>query len=175
MAVTFLLLWPISSPAHDYFAVVWPDEEDISEAVWLAGATEDETKNFIANNSGGIIVKEMLAKSSGSSGDAYSIVGSTSAMRMGTNSAILDTLRLRTADLERAQDSFSDLWNKHNFQVKNLRESLRLIGISLGVLGSKVVPDYSSLIGDPRERAETIQANHMDMCRFKSSQDLGYE
>jgi protein SERAC1 len=157
---------------------------------------------FIAHSLGGIIVKEMLAISSGSDETARSILCCTrsiiflgtphrgspdlaslgesarvliSALRMGTNSAILDALGLKTTDLERAQDSFSNLWNKHDIQVKTFREGLGLTGVNFGALGNKVVPDYSSLIGDPRERAETIQANHMDMCRFESNHDPGYK
>ncbi|KAM0200278.1 hypothetical protein ACHAPI_002702 [Fusarium lateritium] len=46
--------------------------------------------------------------------------------------------------------------------------------INLGVLGDKVVPDTSSLIGDPREHAETLQANHVQMGRFSSARDPNY-
>jgi hypothetical protein len=44
----------------------------------------------------------------------------------------------------------------------------------MGVLGNKVVPHESSLIGDPRENAETLQANHHQMSRFSHSQDPNY-
>ncbi|KAF7538970.1 hypothetical protein G7054_g2557 [Neopestalotiopsis clavispora] len=81
---------------------------------------------------------------------------------------------MKTSDLERAQESFSRLWSKHDFRVKTFQESLGLTGVHLGVLGNKVVPDYSSLLGDPRERAESIQANHMDMCRFTGADDPNY-
>ncbi|KAI1850237.1 hypothetical protein JX266_004095 [Neoarthrinium moseri] len=157
---------------------------------------------FIAHSLGGIVVKDMLAQSSASSdSELQDIVGSTKAVlflgtphrgspdlaALGewarsvlslsgreTNSAILDALGLRTADLERAQDAFSQLWNKHGFRVKTFQESLGLTGIDLGVLGNKVVPNSSSLLGDSRERAETIQGNHMDMCRFIGREDTGY-
>jgi protein SERAC1 len=93
---------------------------------------------------------------------------------METTSVILDTLGLKTSDLERAQESFSGLWRKYDFRVKTFQEGLGLSGVHLGVLGNKVVSDTSSLLGDPRERAETIQANHMDMCRFTGAQDPNY-
>jgi len=38
----------------------------------------------------------------------------------------------------------------------------------------KIVPDFSSLLGDSRERAETLDANHMDMCRFSSAGNPNY-
>jgi len=158
---------------------------------------------FIAHSLGGVVVKEMLAQSSIATDDAlHNIVDSTSAviflgtphrgsqelaavgewarslvstaLRMESNDAILNALNLKTTDLERAQEAFSALWFKYDFRVKTFQEGLGLTGVNLSVLGNKVVPDYSSLLGDPRERAETIQANHMDMCRFTGPEDPNY-
>ncbi|KAK3322853.1 hypothetical protein B0H66DRAFT_215826 [Apodospora peruviana] len=158
---------------------------------------------FIAHSLGGIVVKEMLAQSSIATDAAlHNIVDSTSAvvffgtphrgsqelaavghwartfastaLRMESNDAILNALSLKTTDLERAQEAFSALWYKYDFRVKTFQEGLGLTGVNLSVLGNKVVPDYSSLIGDSRERAETIQANHMDMCRFTGPDDPNY-
>ncbi|ETS81262.1 hypothetical protein PFICI_06264 [Pestalotiopsis fici W106-1] len=157
---------------------------------------------FVAHSLGGIVVKEALAASS-VSGDAdmKNVIESTAAVvflgtphrgspdlsalgewarsvlsifRMETTSAILDTLGLKTSDLERAQESFSRLWQEYDFRVKTFQEGLGLTGIHLGVLGNKVVPDYSSLLGDQREQAESIQANHMEMCRFTGRNDPNY-
>lgn len=97
-----------------------------------------------------------------------------SSLRMATSASILEALSLKSSDLERSQHSFSALWYKHNFQVKTFQEGLGLSGVNLGVLGNKVVPDYSSLIGDQRERAETLQASHRDMCRFDGPRDPNY-
>jgi hypothetical protein len=97
-----------------------------------------------------------------------------SALRMETTSTILNSLGLQTTDLERAQEEFSGLWQKHDFRVKTFQEARGLLGINLGVLGNKVVPDYSSLIGDRREHAETLDANHMGMCRFSGADDSNY-
>lgn len=157
---------------------------------------------FIAHSLGGVVVKEMLAQSAMATEEGpKNIVDSTSAVvflgtphrgspelaalgewarslistfRMETNDAILNALNLRTTDLERAQESFSALWFKYDFRVKTFQEGLGLTGVNLSVLGNKVVPDSSSCIGDARERAETIQANHMDMCRFKGPNDPNY-
>lgn len=157
---------------------------------------------LIAHSLGGIIVKHMLAISSHSTEDRLKdVVASTaaviflgtphrgsphlatigerarsmiSAFRMRTNAAILDALRLKNRDLELAQESFSEVWGQYDFRVKTFQEGLGLTGLNLGSLGRKVVPDYSSLLGDVRERAETIQANHMDMCRFTGPDDSNY-
>ncbi|QPC71902.1 hypothetical protein HYE68_002654 [Fusarium pseudograminearum] len=91
-----------------------------------------------------------------------------------TANAMLDALGLKTTDLERAHEAFVRIWHEYDFQVKTFQESLGLTGIDLGVLGNKVVPHESSLIGDPREQAETLQANHLQMSRFSSTQDPNY-
>ncbi|KAM5363810.1 hypothetical protein ACJZ2D_011844 [Fusarium nematophilum] len=157
---------------------------------------------FVAHSLGGIVVKEMLAFSSTSDRiELKNIVTWTTGIiflgtphrgspdlsaigewarsglnlfRFQTTSKILDTLGLKTTDLERAQGSFSALWRQHNFQVKTFQEAFGLTGINLGVLGNKVVPDTSSLIGDDREHAETLQANHVEMCRFTGPRDPNY-
>ncbi|KAG5753726.1 hypothetical protein H9Q70_003667 [Fusarium xylarioides] len=94
--------------------------------------------------------------------------------RFQTTSAILDALGLKTTDLERAHEAFSRLWLQYDFRVKTFQEGFGLTGIKLGVLGNKVVPHESSLIGDPREHAETLQANHMEMSRFSSARDPNF-
>lgn len=39
---------------------------------------------------------------------------------------------------------------------------------------SQVVDDFSSIIEDPKEVVETIDANHMEMTKFLTSNDQGY-
>ncbi|KAJ4139704.1 hypothetical protein NW768_001047 [Fusarium equiseti] len=146
---------------------------------------------------GGIIVKEMLSRSSSSSRSEYQNIlesvraviflgtphrGSVdiaakgeiarsllSAIGVATTPVILDSLGLKNTDLERAQEEFSRLWHTRNFRVKTFQE-----GLIHPKLGKKVVPSYSSLIGNHRENAETLQADHVDMCRYSGSHDPNY-
>lgn len=97
-----------------------------------------------------------------------------SSLRFQTAAAILDTLRQGNTDLQRAHESFTRLWQHYKFRVKTFQEGFGLTSINLWVLGNKVVPHDSSLIGDPREQSETLQANHMEMCRFSSASDPNY-
>ncbi|KAL6879276.1 hypothetical protein J3F83DRAFT_295651 [Trichoderma novae-zelandiae] len=152
---------------------------------------------FVAHSLGGVVVKQMLAESSWPLGSHYTdIVESTAAviflgtphrgsqdvanfgevvrsfvssLGMETTPVILDALRMKTTDLERAQEGFSKVWQKYDFKVKTFQE-----GLSLPKLRRKVVPGFSSLIGDHREHAETLQANHLEMCRFSGPDDPNY-
>ncbi|KAG4259265.1 hypothetical protein FPRO03_12941 [Fusarium proliferatum] len=92
-----------------------------------------------------------------------------SALGVATTPVILDSLGLKNTDLERAQEEFSRLWHTSNFRVKTFQE-----GLILPKLGKKVVPEYSSLLGNHREHAETLQADHLEMCRYSGKDDPNY-
>ncbi|KAF5572881.1 hypothetical protein FPCIR_14158 [Fusarium pseudocircinatum] len=151
----------------------------------------------IAHSLGGIIVKEMLSRSSSSTRCEHQNIlqsvetviflgtphrGSVdiaakgevarsllSALGVATTPVILDSLGLKNTDLERAQEEFSRLWHTSNFRVKTFQE-----GLILPKLGKKVVPEYSSLLGNHREHAETLQADHLEMCRYSEKDDPNY-
>ncbi|KAL8303508.1 hypothetical protein RB597_005022 [Gaeumannomyces tritici] len=153
---------------------------------------------FVAHSLGGIVVKEMLSCSARIE-EARNVLESTAAIiflgtphrgsvslaRLGnkgrsiisalgfdTASDALDALGLRSTDLERCQESFSALWRLHGFRVKTFQESLGISGINIGPLNDQVVEGFSSLLGDDREKAETLHANHKDMARFFGPDDL---
>lgn len=157
---------------------------------------------LIAHSLGGVVVKEMLANSVSSTEDRLRNIASSteaviflgtphrgshdfakvgdvarriiSAFGIKTHEGILNSLGLKTTDLERAQESFFSVWDQYKFSVKTFQEGLGLTRVNVGLLGKKVVPDESSLLGGFRERAETIQANHTEMCRFTGSDDPNY-
>ncbi|KAF5698546.1 hypothetical protein FGLOB1_11970 [Fusarium globosum] len=151
----------------------------------------------VAHSLGGIIFKEMLSRSSSStrrehqnileSIEAVIFLGTPhrgsvevaakgevarsllSALGVATTPVILDSLGLKNTDLERAQEEFSRFWHMSNFRVKTFQE-----GLILPKLGKKVVPEYSSLLGNHREHAETLQADHLEMCRYSGKDDPNY-
>ncbi|KAF5682018.1 hypothetical protein FCIRC_5230 [Fusarium circinatum] len=142
----------------------------------------------VAHSLGGIIFKEMLSRSSSStrrehqdileSVEAVIFLGTPhrgsvdiaakgevarsllTALGVATTPVILDSLGLKNTDLERAQEEFSRLWHTSNLRVKTFQE-----GLIFPKFGKKVVPEYSSLLGNYREHAETLQADHLEMCR----------
>ncbi|KAK8062107.1 hypothetical protein PG997_014204 [Apiospora hydei] len=99
---------------------------------------------------------------------ASKIVGS---LGLDTSSALLDALGLKTSDLQRSQDAFSAIWNSYMFRVKTFQEGQGLKGTRFGGLNNKVVDDVSSSLGDDREQAEVLNANHRDVCRYSGRRD----
>ncbi|EFR01669.1 hypothetical protein MGYG_04672 [Nannizzia gypsea CBS 118893] len=90
----------------------------------------------------------------------------------GTNPRIIRLLHWDNPDLKASHNDFMQQWNQDKFLVRTFQEGLPFEPLN-GILG-KVVPDESSLLGDPRENARYINANHRDMCRFTGRDDPGY-
>jgi ankyrin repeat protein len=91
-----------------------------------------------------------------------------------SNSAILRTLGVDSPELQLCHESFTTQWRERNFSVKTFQEAYGISGINFTRYSGKVVPDSSSSLGDPRERQESIAANHMNMARFSGINDSGY-
>ncbi|KAK3380892.1 hypothetical protein B0H63DRAFT_474541 [Podospora didyma] len=158
---------------------------------------------FVAHSLGGLIVKEVLRRSEASEEEEIKdIVRSTKGiiflgtphrgspemaslgevvrriisfvLRVDSNPSLLRALGADSPELELGRESFVTLWRKYNFRVKTFQEAWGVTGVNVGSLNSKIVPDASSTLDDPREHAESIPANHMDMCRFRTCLDVGY-
>ena len=158
---------------------------------------------FVAHSLGGLLIKEVLRRSEASEeaefkdivqsakgiiflgtphrgspgmadlGETVRSIAST-ILRVDSNAALLRALGTDSPELELGRESFTVLWRKHGFRVKTFQEARGISGANVGPLNSKVVPDTSSTLDDPKEHAETISANHMNMCRFDSEHDAGY-
>ncbi|KAK6859075.1 hypothetical protein PG995_004928 [Apiospora arundinis] len=153
---------------------------------------------IVAHSLGGIVTKEMLALSQNSSEDRIKAIVETMeavvflgtphrgspmaklgdsvsrivrSLGLDTSSVLLDTLGLKTSDLQRSQEAFSAVWHNNSLRVKTFQEGQGLMGANIGPLNDKVVDDISSSLGDEREHAEVLNANHRDMCRFSEPRD----
>lgn len=155
---------------------------------------ENEIKDIILCTKGVVFLGTPHRGSPGMADMGESVRAIASAiLRLDTNHILLRTLGTDSPELELGRESFVTLWRKYNFRVKTFQEAWGIYGVNVGPLNSKVsppltkvleiqpltvsvqvVPDTSSTLDDPREHAETIPANHMNMCRFQSRSDRGY-
>ncbi|KAI0428341.1 hypothetical protein F5Y09DRAFT_290789 [Xylaria sp. FL1042] len=153
---------------------------------------------FIAHSLGGIIVKELLREAESSDmGSQQDILSSTAAviffgcphraveqvpladtavsmaevsLSIKTESSVLSALcGVNNPRWMGAQESFVRLWYYFNFTVKTYQE--RLSGTNR-LTKSRA---ESSKLGDAREDAESLPADHRRMCQFKSANDIGFK
>jgi hypothetical protein len=113
-------------------------------------------------------------------------------LKMDSNKAVIRALGLDSPELELSRESFLQQWRTYGFRVKTFQESQGFSGVRLGILSEKVcfntptflithanllmqiVPDISSSLDDPREHAETLQADHRNMTKFWGRDDPNY-
>ncbi|RDW85418.1 hypothetical protein BP5796_03743 [Coleophoma crateriformis] len=86
------------------------------------------------------------------------------------NTGMLKQLTAQSPELASVQQQFSDLIKNSDFQFRTFDEGRSMEG--LRGLNSKVIDNVSSTIGGFNSR--TIQANHMESCRFSHPADIGY-
>ncbi|MCJ1440785.1 MAG: hypothetical protein MMC23_001271 [Stictis urceolatum] len=156
---------------------------------------------FIVHSLGGIIVKEMLRRSSGCRrGQAHlqSIFDSTigiiffgtphggadprnilhhiaeraiRATGFSVNEQIVNTLLPSAERLRELRDEFGPMAQEQDWTIHSFQEQL---GVTI-LGGQKVVEDMSSCLNLPAiEVCEHIGRNHMEMCRFTGPDDVEY-
>ncbi|CAO2648328.1 Nn.00g075950.m01.CDS01 [Neocucurbitaria sp. VM-36] len=91
-----------------------------------------------------------------------------------TNRHHLSHLQVHGLELANLERDFANLLDKRTFSVFNFQEALGFKGVK--GLNGKIVENWSSQIGDHRmEPSESINANHMSMCRYYGRHDPGYK
>ncbi|KAF2236094.1 hypothetical protein EV356DRAFT_531340 [Viridothelium virens] len=89
------------------------------------------------------------------------------------NARNINVLESHGQPLAELEKSFGRLIRHDNFTIHNFQEAKGFK--SVAYLNQRIVEPWSASIGDPgKERTETINANHMNMCRFSSVRDPGY-
>ncbi|KAI1419905.1 hypothetical protein F5Y12DRAFT_788680 [Xylaria sp. FL1777] len=158
------------------------------------GGVQQRPLVFIAHSLGGVIVKEVLREAeSSNTQNQQDILSSTAAIiffgcphRAVEQVPLADTvvsmaeaslsIRTESSALSAlcgvnntrwvgAQESFVRLWHYFNFTVKTYQERQ-------GGSNNRV---ESSKLGDVREDAESLPANHRTMCHFNSANDAGFK
>ncbi|KAI9773185.1 MAG: hypothetical protein M1840_008306 [Geoglossum simile] len=135
---------------------------------------------FVVHSLGGIIVKEMLRRSSSCHrGQIHlqRIFGSTmgiisiKALGFSVNEQIINTLLPSAERLRELRDEFGPMAQEQNWIIHSFQEQFGVTALN----DDKVVEDTSSYLNLPAiEISEHIGRNHMDMCRFTGLHDVEY-
>ena len=162
----------------------------------LAVRLEREIENedpmiFVAHSLGGILVKDALHRSQLCRDRTKFIVflgtphrGSDKAMwgetasnlarlaLQDSNKKLLEGLEVDSEVLDNIHDEFKTIVTDNNIKVHSFQEAHGISGMK--GLHKKVVNDFSSKLDLPRglETVETIDANHMQMARCSSKDDI---
>ncbi|KAI9862355.1 MAG: hypothetical protein M1813_004831 [Trichoglossum hirsutum] len=156
---------------------------------------------FVVHSLGGIVIKEMLRRSSSCHrGQTHlqHIFGSTTgiiffgtphggadprgilqriaekaikALGFSVNEQIVNTLLPSAERLRELRDEFGSIAQEQNWIIHSFQEQFGATALN----GDKVVEDTSSYLNLPAiEISEHIGRNHMDMCRFTGPHDVEY-
>ena len=85
---------------------------------------------------------------------------------------VLRALEKNSEILENIQRAFRRILDDHKLQIQSFQEERGISGIK-GISG-KVVEDDSSKMESSYETVQTIDANHMEMARYETRDDDGY-
>ncbi|KAF7883631.1 uncharacterized protein EAF02_005551 [Botrytis sinoallii] len=99
-----------------------------------------------------------------------------SAVGFSTNDQSIRNLKINSSDLEIIHEGFISLYDRPNrhFEVCTFQGAQGMTGVNYGKFDHKVVENISSILTGS-ERIQTINANHMSMCRFADRTEDGYQ
>jgi hypothetical protein len=171
------------------------------EALRRDASARDQPLLFVAHSLGGIIVKQALRRSRDAASTKihlhnifeetvgvlffgtphkgadprnlfHHILSATArALGVQVSKTIVDTLMTNSIPLRDLEDEFSVMAHDRKWQIYSFQEEYGIREL----LGTQVVDDLSSCLGDPMiETKLYISSNHMDMCRFSGLQDPEY-
>lgn len=163
-------------------------------AKWIEESEKETPIIFIAHSLGGIVVKDALQLSAKESSYLKEIAAATiGVMFLGTphhgsktaslgklafrivqaflqdpNTKILQGLEVNSEILERISRGFGQLLAADRIRVHSFREELNTHGMM-------IVDSFSSTIGYFNETRGSLHANHRDMAKFTSSDDVKFQ
>jgi len=114
-------------------------------------------------------------RGSGKAGIAEVIRKIVSVSGFDTTDKNIRALQVNSTELELIHELFMKVYEQkdRHFKVLTFQEAKGVAGISYLKLNERVVEPFSSSITGT-EPTQTINANHMSMCRFASRDDEGY-
>ena len=167
----------------------------LSDLAALRNSVSDKVKPiiFIAHSLGGIVVKDALSLSSNERTFFSEILpATTGVIFMGTphhgskiaslgkiafelskvflqkpNLKVLRGIEVNSEVLERISRSFGQVLAAERLKVHSFREELDTKGV-------RIVEDFSSTIGYMNETRGSLHANHRDMAKFSSADDVKF-
>ena len=171
-------------------------ESLLSDLANLRNTTSDKSRPifFIAHSLGGIVVKDALNLSCQEGtflseilpatrgvvflgtphhGTKFASLGKiacqlTQAFGQKPNTQILRSLETNSETLERISRSFGRILATEQLKVHSFREELDTIGV-------RIVDVFSSTIGYVKETRGTLHANHKNMAKFVSVEDVNFQ
>ena len=171
-------------------------ESLLSDLARLRTSTSDKARPifFVAHSLGGIVIKDALSLSRADGtflGEIFSATrgvvflgtphhGSKvaslgkiacqlmEALGQKPNTQILRSLERNSDTLERISRSFGQILATEQLKVHSFREELDTMGV-------RIVDSFSSTIGYFKETRETLHANHRNMAKFSSVQDVNFQ
>ncbi|CAI4215588.1 unnamed protein product [Parascedosporium putredinis] len=151
---------------------------------------------FVTHSLGGVIIKEPTSKHTcATSSSTSAVIFLACPHRASEHAKLTDAVRSMASvcldipaadhalqyltgtsgfELDLGREAFTRMWNDYNFRVKTFQEDLPVVERRQSAADFGV-RKASSAIGDPREKAETFNASHLDICKFRSSQDPNYK
>jgi protein SERAC1 len=115
------------------------------------------------------------ASEHGKLSDAVRSMASLTLQVNASDPMLLDLTGANGFELELGREAFIRMWNDYNFKVKTFQERLPLKLKTPEAKTEFAVRREASFIGEPREQAESLDGDHLNICKFASADEKDYK